>query len=199
MITHRKIILSKPFFLQVCLTMCGILGIIGPREEGLHSKECFTSSLSTLSKRGPDAQLTYFDDNVSLGHARLSILDTSDNSNQPFWDATENYCLVFNGEIFNHHGLRNDLSLKGVEFRTSSDTETLLYLLIEYGVDCINRLNGFFSFCFYDKRKNHQIIARDRYGIKPLLYRHYEGRFIFSSELKAILPLIREKNIDRSS
>jgi len=176
--------------------MCGIVGIISSNEKELSK---IATATRTLSKRGPDNRSTEKFKGLSLGHARLSIIDTSIAANQPFKDVTERYTLVFNGEIYNYQELKEELVADGIEFSTSSDTEVLLYLYIKYGSDCLEKLNGFFSFSVFDATENSLFIARDRMGIKPLLY-YFDGeQFIFASELKAILAFNIKKEIDKVS
>ncbi len=158
-----------------------------------------TAATQALSRRGPDFQNIYTDGFVGLGHRRLSIIDTSEAGNQPMWDKANRFCIVYNGEIFNYKELRQELMGKGISFRSQSDTEVLLELYINEGKACLNKLNGFFSFCIYDKEEQSFFLARDRYGIKPLLYQHDEDKFLFASEMKAMLSYGIEKNIDYNS
>jgi asparagine synthase (glutamine-hydrolysing) len=152
-----------------------------------------------LQKRGPDFQDTYIDEWVGLGHRRLSIIDTTAVANQPMWDESNRYCIVFNGEIFNYAELKKSLESKGVKFFSQGDTEVLLKLYIREKENCLNKLNGFFSFCIYDKEEQTFFLARDRYGVKPLLYLFDEDKLLFASEMKAILQYGIEKNLDYSS
>lgn len=178
--------------------MCGILGKIhfqSTRPE----KELFLSALKKLIQRGPDTHGTYHDDNVSLGHSRLSIIDTSENAAQPFAEEDSRYIFTFNGEVFNYKDLRKELELKGEKFRTSSDTEVLVKLLKKEGASCLSRLNGFFAFAFYDKTERKIIIARDRYGVKPLLYSMTDHSLVFASEMKALIELGIDKALDETS
>lgn len=176
--------------------MCGIVGVIS-KSRLQHA--AIENATQTLSKRGPDNQSTVKYRNLSLGHARLSIIDTSESANQPFIDKTKRYTLVFNGEIYNYLSLKKELEEDGVVFNTSSDTEVLLNLFIKYREECLQKLNGFFAFAVYDKEKKSLFVARDRFGIKPLLY-YYDGNdFIFASELKAIFQFSIDKTIDKVS
>ncbi len=152
-----------------------------------------------LEKRGPDFQDIYIDEWVGLGHRRLSIIDISNIANQPMWDDTQRYCIVFNGEIFNFQELRQMLISKGISFRSQSDTEVLLQLYLLEKENCLSKLNGFFAFCVYDKKEQSFFIARDRFGIKPLLYVHDEDKFIFASEMKAVLQYGIDKELDYES
>jgi len=162
--------------------MCGIIGA---------NFELDKNVLNIIAHRGPDArgvkvfkEKDYF---LFLGHTRLSIIDLSESANQPMCDKKEEIWIVYNGEIYNFWELRKELEKKGYKFRTKGDTEVLIYLYKEYGIEFLDRLNGIFSFCIYDKRKDILFLARDHFGIKPLYYYHDGNRFIFSSELKVIL------------
>jgi len=158
-----------------------------------------TAATQALVKRGPDFQDIYTDGFVGLGHRRLSIIDTSDAGNQPMWDESKRYSIIFNGEIFNFKELRSTLQSKGVSFRSESDTEVLLQLYIHEKENCLHQLNGFFSFCIYDKLEQSFFLARDRYGIKPLLYLMDEDKFLFASEMKSMLCYGIDKTIDYTS
>lgn len=176
--------------------MCGIVGIISKNKEELHKIEAATQA---LSKRGPDNQHVVYHNNLALGHARLSIIDATEAANQPFTNESQRFTIVFNGEIFNFLELKEGLIKLGIPFKTNSDTEVLLNLFILYGEKCLEKLNGFFAFAIFDKQNNSLFIARDRMGIKPLLYYFDENTFIFASELKAILSFNVDKTIDRVS
>ncbi|MCU0367400.1 MAG: asparagine synthase (glutamine-hydrolyzing) [Cyclobacteriaceae bacterium] len=176
--------------------MCGITGIFAFNLVGKFNMIHVTAATMALSKRGPDFQDVYHDDYVALGHRRLSIIDTRSIANQPMWDEGNRFCIVFNGEIFNFIELRNELEKEGTRFRTQSDTEVLLKLFIKEGDNCLSKLNGFFSFCIYDKQEQTFFLARDRYGIKPLLYLFDEDKFLFGSEMKAILEYGIDKELD---
>lgn len=158
-----------------------------------------TAATQALAKRGPDFQDIYTDGFVGLGHRRLSIIDTSEAGNQPMWDEHKQYGIIFNGEIFNFKELREELYSKGIRFQSESDTEVLLQLFIHEKENCLNRLNGFFSFCIYNKADQSFFLARDRYGIKPLLYLFDEDKFLFASEMKAMLCYGIDKTIDFTS
>lgn len=159
-------------------------------------KESLGAASEQLNRRGPDHQATYFTETVGLGHARLSIIDTSSNAHQPMADPSGRYTLVFNGEIYNHKELRE--LLPSTPFQSTSDTEVLLHLLIKEGSACLKRLNGFFSIAFYDKEEDTLLIARDPMGIKPLHFYQDSQFFVFGSELKALLsfPIPRAINQD---
>jgi asparagine synthase (glutamine-hydrolysing) len=179
--------------------MCGITGIFAFNLVGKFNKIHVTNATMALQKRGPDYQDIYLDDSVCLGHRRLSIIDTRAVANQPMWDESKRYSIVFNGEIFNYRQLREELRKDGVSFTTESDTEVLLKLYIRYGDGCLSRLNGFFAFCIFDKHEDTLFLARDRFGVKPLLYVYDEDKFIFASEMKSILEFGLEKKLDYNS
>lgn len=179
--------------------MCGITGIFAFNLVGKMNMIHLTNATMALAKRGPDFQDIYHDQFVGLGHRRLSIIDTSAIANQPMWDETQRYALVFNGEIFNFKELRTKLESQGVTFKSTSDTEVLLHLLIREKENALNKLNGFFAFCFYDKQEQTFLLARDRYGVKPLLYLHDEDKFIFASEMKSLVQYGIDKTIDYNS
>lgn len=124
---------------------------------------------------------------VALGHRRLSIIDLSPSGHQPMSDEQGLRWIIYNGEIYNYKELRADLEGRGYRFRSTSDTEVLLKSYLEWGVRCVERLNGMFSFCVLDMPRKIIFLARDRFGIKPFYYFHDETRFLFASEIKAIL------------
>jgi asparagine synthase (glutamine-hydrolysing) len=179
--------------------MCGITGIIAFTDKGRSSLPLINPATSCLSSRGPDSQGIYTDENTALGHRRLSIIDTSDLASQPFTDSSGRYTIVFNGEIFNYKLLRQQLILKGVQFRSQSDTEVLLHLYISERENCLSMLDGEFAFVVYDKEEEKIFVARDRFGIKPLFFYSDQDKFIFASELKSILQFGVQKNIDKIS
>jgi len=179
--------------------MCGITGIFAFNLVGKFNKIQVTNATMALQKRGPDFQDTYIDEWVGLGHRRLSILDTSSHANQPMWDESGRYCIVFNGEIFNFHELKQNLESRGTKFFSTGDTEVLLKMFILEKEKCLNKLNGFFSFCVYDKVDQTFFLARDRYGIKPLLYLFDDDKFLFASEMKSVMQYGIEKSLDYSS
>jgi len=179
--------------------MCGITGIFAFNLVGKFNMINLAAATKTLEKRGPDYQGLYSDAFVGLGHRRLSIIDTSSAANQPMWDESGRYCIIFNGEIFNFQELRKELETKRISLSTHSDTEVLLKLFILEKEKCLEKLNGFFAFCVYDKQEQTFFLARDRYGIKPLLYVMDEDKFIFASEMKSILAYGIEKELDYTS
>lgn len=179
--------------------MCGITGVFAFNLVGKFNKINVAAATATLAQRGPDFQNIHADEWVCLGHRRLSIIDTREVAHQPMWDENKRYCIIFNGEIFNFRELREELKQKGFSFFSESDTEVLLKLYILEKENCLNRLNGFFSFCIYDSIEQTLFLARDRYGIKPLLYLFDEDKFLFGSEMKSILAYGIDKEIDYTS
>ncbi len=179
--------------------MCGITGIFAFNLIGKFNMIHVTAATMALEKRGPDFHHVYSDEFVGLGHRRLSIIDTSAVAHQPMWDRDKRYCIVFNGEIFNYRELKKELEAEGVSFSSASDTEVLLNLYIRQKEKCLNKLNGFFAFCIYDQQEQTFFLARDRYGIKPLLYLFDEDKFLFGSEMKAIVEYGIDKEIDYQS
>ena len=164
--------------------MCGIAGIINGGNAQLLARMS-----DAIVHRGPDdAGLQWFADSSSgLAHRRLSIIDLTPAGHQPMCNETGDLWIAFNGEIYNHQELRQELASKGVRFRSHSDTEVLLYAYQCWGEECLQKLNGMFAFAIYDSRRRRLFAARDRLGIKPLYYHFQNGRLIFSSEIKAIL------------
>lgn len=172
--------------------MCGIFGIVSHTSTALPDAGSLQSSATLLNHRGPDAEGLYRAEGVGLAHKRLSLVDLNPRSNQPFSDPSGRYYLVYNGEIYNFRELRDELAERhGVEFNTTSDTEVLLYALIHYGADAIlPRLEGMFAFGFYDAQEKSLLLARDRFGMKPLYIYEDDSSFLFSSEIKAFRPWI---------
>ncbi|WP_422361167.1 asparagine synthase (glutamine-hydrolyzing) [Reichenbachiella sp.] len=179
--------------------MCGITGILAFNEVGRFNLTNLEKATLALTHRGPDHHGTYVNHSVGLGHRRLSVIDTSENANQPFEILDGRYVIVFNGEIFNYKALRKELISKGIQFKSDSDTEVLLHLYAQEGKSCLHKLNGFFAFAVYDSLEKSMFIARDRLGIKPLLYFQDEFKFLFASEMSAILALDIDKEINQEA
>lgn len=176
--------------------MCGIAGIYSFNDEAHSYLESLNCSVRQLNHRGPDYQTTKSIGKVILGHARLSIIDTTAAANQPMWDENERYYIVFNGEIYNYKQLKKELKEKGFTFQTDSDTEVLLKCYIAFGTSCLEKLNGFFAFAIFDKQLQQLFVARDRIGIKPLLFYHDHDFFGFASEMKAMMAMPIPKDIN---
>ena len=168
--------------------MCGIAGIVALTDTGRQQVSKLRQSIRTLKTRGPDDEGIYLCEDMGLAQRRLAIIDTSAAANQPMWDKSKRYTIIFNGEIFNYQELRTKYftSEEQQQLRTSSDTEILLELFIKQGENCLPLLEGFFAFVIYDTQTKELFVARDRFGKKPLNYFIDDDRFIFASELKAI-------------
>jgi asparagine synthase (glutamine-hydrolysing) len=179
--------------------MCGITGIYAFNQVGSFYMVNLAKAIDSLDHRGPDARGYFLDDNIGLGHRRLSIIDTASIANQPMYDASERFVLVFNGEIFNFKELKKELTDKGIQFRTESDTEVLLQYYMLEKEKCLSRFLGFFAFAIYDKEEKSLFVARDRMGVKPLLFYKDEDKFIFSSEMKSLLAYNIPKELDEVS
>lgn len=165
--------------------MCGIIGCIGH-----HSKPDVDKILKNLHHRGPDDNgYLQINDNSFIGHTRLSILDTTYHGHQPMTSSCGNFIIVYNGEIYNHAELRSELEVKGYNSNSNSDTEIVLNLYIETKdkESFLNKLKGMFAFCIYDIKNQSYFFARDRFGIKPLIYSYNESSFYFSSEVKPLV------------
>jgi asparagine synthase (glutamine-hydrolysing) len=175
--------------------MCGIAGIVGHEA----NKEAISLLLSAQKHRGPDF-MNFFCNHkkIALGHNRLSIIDLSNNANQPFTSECGNYVLVFNGEIYNYIELKKELQSK-YTFKTKSDTEVLLYAYLEWGESCLAKFNGMFSFAIWDYRRKTLFAARDRFGVKPFYYFSDQKNFYFASEINPLfaagIPKIPNDNV----
>lgn len=168
--------------------MCGIFGVV-EFKGGTIDKSLIRQSAETQTHRGPDSIGVFTADGVGLGHNRLSLVDLSERANQPFLDETGRYALVFNGEIYNFRELKAELEREGQSFRTTSDTEVLLYLLLRQGAEvALPKLNGMFAFALVDLETRQVTMARDRFGMKPLHYHATADRLIFASETAAFGP-----------
>lgn len=180
--------------------MCGIAGIWTRKGIENSHLEALNASSRCISRRGPDAEGAKTYAKAAFAHRRLSIIDTSARANQPMTDPTGRYCLVFNGEIYNHKALAADLGIRyKVHFTTSSDTEVLLHGLIHEGTDFLPKLNGFFAFGLYDSEKHQLTCARDRYGIKPFYYTAPGDDFAFGSSLTSVHCFCRKAEIDHDA
>jgi len=170
--------------------MCGISGFSGK----INKADPMESMLDTLKHRGPDDQgFLYFKDNtLGLGNNRLAIIDLSQNGHQPMSDISGRYTIVFNGEIYNFEEVRGKLGNKYI-YKSKSDTEVILYSYIEWGIHCLDNLNGMFAFVIYDRETDTLFGARDRLGEKPLKYYYDGSTLIFASEIKAILSVMNTK------
>ncbi|WP_205500038.1 asparagine synthase (glutamine-hydrolyzing) [Rufibacter sp. SYSU D00308] len=176
--------------------MCGISGIYAFTQEGQSAIQRLSDSTDALQLRGPDSGGHFTHGAVGLGHRRLSIIDVSEVACQPMHTENERYTIVFNGEIFNYQELKKQLLDKGYTFFSQSDTEVLLKYYIEEGPSFLKKLNGFFAFAIYDKEKESLFVARDRYGVKPLLMYQDEDKLVFASEMKSLLAFGIPRKLD---
>ena len=171
--------------------MCGIAGIIGNFDKA-SSEALIRKMLSVIQHRGPDSQGFWAQDGIAFGMQRLSIIDL-EGGDQPIWDQESGVGIIFNGEIYNFKKLRAPLEALGIKFHTHSDTETILQLYLQRGIEAIHDLEGMFGICLYDPRIQKIYLIRDRLGIKPLYYCHTQENFIFGSEIKSIIEVVPEK------
>lgn len=171
--------------------MCGIAGYISLKKQYVSAD--LQTAATSMQHRGPDAEGIYIspDERIGFAHRRLSILDLSSTANQPMMSADGRYCIVYNGEVYNFNELKQQLKDKGASLKTSSDTEVILELFNEKGIDCFKELNGMFAFAIYDTQKNEVTFCRDHAGIKPLFYYADESSILFASELKAIVSFLK--------
>lgn len=180
--------------------MCGIAGCFRLNDNQSFIDSSFANKfISALSKRGPDSSGMFLSDEVLLTHTRLSIIDTHERSSQPMISSCGNFIIVLNGEVFNFKSLKFDLINKGYIFKTESDTEVVLNLFIEYGFKMLELMSGFFALAIFDKSKNELVLARDRFGIKPLLIFQNENFLFFASEMKAIIEASDKFELDHVS
>ncbi len=174
--------------------MCGITGIVNLNKEKPVGSDLLKRMADAIYHRGPDDEGYYINKNVGLGFRRLSIIDLS-TGHQPLSNGDESIQLIFNGEIYNYLEQREILMQKGYIFKTKTDTEVILHLYEEYGVNCLQYLRGMFAFAIWDNNKKQLFCARDRFGIKPFYYYRDKEKFVFGSEIKAILKC---ENIDKT-
>jgi len=171
--------------------MCGIAGIINFKkdvnEENLHLM------MQKIKHRGPDDEGVLIDDKIALGHVRLSIQDLSKAGHQPMFCQEKRYSIIFNGEIYNFIELKKELE-ETYTFVTSTDTEVILAAYKKWGKDCLHKFNGDWAFVIYDTQTKELFGARDRYGIKPFYYYKDDEQMIFASEMKAIIPMLKERH-----
>ncbi|MFP5344153.1 MAG: asparagine synthase (glutamine-hydrolyzing) [Gammaproteobacteria bacterium] len=171
--------------------MCGIAGVYlhAGQEAGADTLQRLAAA---LAHRGPDGTGRYRHGRIGLAHTRLSIIDL-ETGQQPLYNADKTLCLIANGEIYNYIELRKELEQQGCVFSTRSDCETILHAYARYGLDFVTRLHGMFAFALYDARQQRLILARDRLGIKPLFITRQPEGWLFASEIKALLAVLRVK------
>lgn len=166
--------------------MCGIAGVFEasgqPVDLGVLKR-----MTAAVAHRGPDGDGFFVDQGIGLGHRRLSIIDLSDAAAQPLRNETGDVVLIYNGEIFNFRELRAELEAKGHQFASATDSEVIVHGYEEWGDDCVTRLNGMFAFALWDRRERRLLLARDRFGIKPMYVWNQNGTLLFGSEIKALM------------
>lgn len=174
--------------------MCGIAGFTTTNNTSLNYNDAIASMVNAMKHRGPDAQSSWNNNSVYLGHARLSIIDLSEVSNQPMLSADGRYVIVYNGELYNYRELKLELQRvsfgskeQAYFFKTNSDTEVILAAFIRWGTSCLDKFNGMFAFTLYDTQENSLFMARDRMGIKPLYYCYANKQLVFGSEIRTLL------------
>jgi asparagine synthase (glutamine-hydrolysing) len=165
--------------------MCGISGIYGHKNVSLAETTVMQMN-NCMAHRGPDAQGLWSNEEVVLGHRRLSIIDTSEAGNQPFISRDNKIVIVFNGEIYNYIELKKELS-HHYNFHTATDTEVIIAAYLHWGIDCLKHFIGMFGFALYDVEKEKLFIVRDRLGIKPIYYASTKQGLLFASEIRSIL------------
>jgi asparagine synthase (glutamine-hydrolysing) len=166
--------------------MCGIAGLLYFDGTPAHA-EMVKRMNASLAHRGPDGDDVYTDGPVGLGQRRLAIIDLSPAGMQPMSNEDGTVWITFNGEMYNFMGIRRELEALGHQFRSNSDTETIVHAYEEWGTDCLHRFNGMFAFALWDARRQRLWLVRDRLGVKPMFYAHLPNRLLFGSEIKAIL------------
>ncbi len=179
--------------------MCGIAGIVSLNDS---IDEVQLEKMSaTIAHRGPDADGVFVSDSKScgLGHRRLSIIDLSDDANQPMTDPSGRFTLVFNGEVYNFEEIKMTLEKEGVAFKTSSDTEVVLHAYMHWGKQCVDHFNGMFAFAVWDEEEQSLALFRDRIGIKPLYYFWDGNTFAFASEMKSLTAFTNTKTWNRAA
>ena len=166
--------------------MCGIAGVLQFNGAPVN-RDVVSSMTSILAHRGPDGEGLFFGKSVGLGHRRLAIIDVTEAGKQPMPNEDETIWITFNGEIYNFQEIREELQVLGYRFRSGADTEVILHAYEEWGIECLQRFNGMFAFALWDERKRRLWVVRDRLGVKPLFYCVLPDRFLFGSEIKALL------------
>jgi asparagine synthase (glutamine-hydrolysing) len=177
--------------------MCGIAGVMKFGRDARVDLDTVRQMCTVMAHRGPDDDGFYVSGPVGLGMRRLSIVDLA-TGHQPISNEDETAWIVFNGEIYNHAELREQLQARGHRYRTNSDTETIVHLYEEYGRDCVRHLRGMFAFAIWDTKNQHLFIARDRLGIKPLYYKLSPESLAFGSEIKVVLAAGTQPKFNRN-
>lgn len=179
--------------------MCGITGLVH-FDGNKCSKEVIKKMTDSIAHRGPNGEGQWTENNVGLGHRRLSIIDLSNAGHQPMHSADQRYWLSYNGELYNYLEIRTELQKLGYKFSSKTDSEVLLYAIIHWGISAVEKFNGMFAFALYDRETKQLYLARDRYGIKPIYYSEQTKFFAFGSEQKAILAIPEfPRNLDKAA
>jgi asparagine synthase (glutamine-hydrolysing) len=179
--------------------MCGICGVFNFGTGEPADAHALKRATDAMAHRGPDDEGFYLDGPLGLGNRRLSIIDLP-GGHQPIANEDESIWITFNGEIYNYQDLRPNLIARGHRFRTNSDTETILHLYEEYGLECVEHLRGMFAFAIWDSRLKRLFLVRDRLGVKPLFFSVSSGRLAFASELRTLRELLpHAPEIDQQS
>lgn len=166
--------------------MCGIAGNLNRGGEPA-SAVILHRMTDAIAHRGPDGEGAFVEGPVALGHRRLAIIDLSPTGHQPMMTPDGRFVLSYNGEVYNFNALRLELEALGRQFRSRTDSEVILHALAEWGTAAIARFNGMFALALWDRQRQELLLARDRYGVKPLYYAQMGERLLFGSEIKAIL------------
>lgn len=179
--------------------MCGIAGIVNLSGESI-SPVSLKAMTDAIAHRGPDGEGQWIEANIGLGHRRLAIIDLSPAGHQPMMTNDNRYVFSYNGEIYNFKELRIELEAAGFQFKSHTDTEVVMYALMHWGDKALNRLNGMFAFALWDRKEKVLMLARDRYGIKPLYFAQQGQLMAFGSEQKAITAISSfQKNLDKEA
>lgn len=165
--------------------MCGIVGLVG--KEGMEPKTV-AAAAKALWRRGPDDDSIWVGVGAAFGHRRLAVIDPSSAGHQPMVSSDSRYVIVFNGEIYNHMEIRNELG--DMSWKGHSDTETVLAAYTRWGVECLKKFHGMFDFAIWDKVEQQLFAARDRMGVKPFYYHHDASVFAFASRPRALFKLL---------
>ena len=165
--------------------MCGIAGQINLNNKPV-SSDILKGMTDAIAHRGPDGEGHWIEENIGLGHRRLAIIDTSSAGDQPMISADHRFVLTYNGEVYNFQELRTELKSKGYHFKSQTDSEVVLSALVEWKEEALLKFNGMFALAFWDRKEKTLLLARDRYGIKPLYYFKSNSTLLFGSEQKAI-------------
>jgi len=169
--------------------MCGIAGIYNLKQkpDNIDQAEIIRRMTDRIKHRGPDGEGFFIEDQIALGHRRLAILDLSPSGAQPMFNEDKNFVLVFNGEIYNYLEIARELKELGHQFNSQTDTEVILHAYEEWQEKCLDHFSGMWAFALWDRKKKELFCALDRWGVKPFYYHLDQDKFIFASEIKAIL------------